>query len=106
MRRSAISRFREILSALAAALLLAAPAGADTVRVGLDQARDMAVQALKAGDPGLAIALARGLLQANPDVTQDCACSTLRARRIAIITKSIGRHRHCASPVDLPECSR
>lgn len=67
MRRSAISRFREILSALAAALLLAAPAGADTVRVGLDQARDMAVQALKAGDPGLAIALARGLLQANPD---------------------------------------
>ena len=35
--------------------------------IGLDQARDMAVAALRAGDPGLAIALARGLLKADPD---------------------------------------
>ncbi len=50
-------------------LMLAAglPAGAvEEVELGLDQARDLAIQALYAGDPGLAITLAKGLLKADP----------------------------------------
>ena len=67
--RSAISRFRNLLAGAAALICsLAAPPllAEDTLSLGLGQAREMAVQALKAGDPGLAIALARGLIKADP----------------------------------------
>lgn len=41
------------------------PAG-ETAEIGLDQARQLAIYALRNGDPGLAIQVSKGLLQADP----------------------------------------
>lgn len=65
------SRARCLAVALGLALLLIwTPKGPtraqEAVELTLDQARLLAVEALKAGDPGLAIQVARGLLLANP----------------------------------------
>lgn len=70
--RSATSRARRRLSALAlAAALLLAPAGpapaTEEIALSLDQARGLAVHAIRNGNPGLAVQLARGLLAADPD---------------------------------------
>ena len=55
---------------LALALALAAPAQAETVDLTLDQARMVAQNAHEAGDYALANALARRLLEANPNDPQ------------------------------------
>lgn len=54
-------------AAVAVALIAAAPARAETTaELSLPQARQLAVLALDNGDPGLAVRVAQGLLQADP----------------------------------------
>jgi len=58
---------RGVLRALFLALSLAQPVAAQgDVNVSLDQARALAVQSLSAGNPKLAIRIAKGLLKADP----------------------------------------
>lgn len=68
--RSAASRIRNPIWILALLAGLAQPGCADPTppeTLTLGQARWLAVQALKSGDPGLAVQLGRGLLQADPN---------------------------------------
>ena len=71
--RSATSRVLSVARRLGAALVLAATlAGmaaqaAGEVTVNLDQARFLGVEALRRGDPALAVRIGRGLLKADPE---------------------------------------
>ena len=72
--RFAVNHFPSLIRVVVLALGLVLVAWAQPVRaqspgdveLSLDQARNLAVYALQSGDPGLAIQLSRGLLQANP----------------------------------------
>lgn len=55
-----------LILALALGLARGGPAPAEDIALSLDQARELAVHALNSGDPGLAMQVAKGLLQADP----------------------------------------
>ncbi|MGV6847026.1 MAG: tetratricopeptide repeat protein [Marinibacterium sp.] len=68
--RSAISPFHSavlVLAVLAGLIYPVSSRAGEPVALGLDAARELAVEALRNNDPGLAIGLARGLLQAEPN---------------------------------------
>lgn len=68
--RSRWNSRRVVRAALALCLWATAAFGSDAgkpVALSLPQARDLAVEALNTGNPGLAVQVARGLLQANPN---------------------------------------
>lgn len=65
--RSVRNAHTGIIATIALTLVLALPAHAEKqYEITLDEAREVAVEALAEGDPGLAIQIARGLLQADP----------------------------------------
>ena len=69
---------------------LSAPAGAETVKLSLDQSRMIARQALMTGNAALARALAKGLLQADGD--DPYALLILTAAETLLGNPKAGRH--------------